>query len=393
MILFIYFLGCALTSGKYIGSYRHDKDRSLIDIVISSNTTYNAITDLLGLPSFPSDEPEFEYVDNSTMKIWATIEHIKLLQKVKIQYSIGVDESEITFEEEKAINYMDPTDGSDPDWTKYCGSDCMIARFEDLSKNCKYPTELKDYGKSVRGRRLIALKIGTNVPSKGPVLLGGNIHGDEPVGNQMIQRYAYETCMNPDDTQAKIANSSVVWYLPFFNPDGYEANQRANANGVDLNRNFPVIRTPRAEVETSSYMKFAQDIKPSFSTMYHGGLCAALYPYFDCYDKTIIPQCPPGDVPSTHPRGKDFPVAEDLYAKGMLNGGQRCTTSNCKFNVINDGGYPGTGILADWAAAHNNQVDITVEVDRSKRPSGSQLPHYYKIHKPIIDSYNQLPIV
>jgi len=378
-------VGCILASG-----YRHDKSRTLIEIALNTVTPHEVVT-LLGLPSWPADEPEFEYVDDNTMKIWITAEHIELLDSNDIEYSLGVDESEISFREEKARNYMDPTDGSPPDWGQYCGSDCMIARFEDLAKNCKYPVALEDYGKSVRGRRLIALKIGSddNKPPKGPVLLGGNIHGDEPVGNQMIQRYAYETCMSPDDTQSLIANSSLTWYLPFFNPDGYELNQRANANNVDLNRNFPVIRTPRAEVEVTAYMNFATKVKPSYSTMYHGGLCAALYPYFDCYDKTIEPKCPPGGVPSINARYKDFPIATDLYAAGMMKG-PKCSTNNCKFNVINDGGYPGTGILADWAAAHNNQVDITVEVDRTKRPSGSRLPYYYGIHKPIIDGYCQL---
>lgn len=195
-----------------------------------------------------------------------------------------------------------------------------------------------------------------------------------------------------DAAQKKIATDTVVWYLPFFNPDGYENNRRENQNGVDLNRNFPVIRTPRAEVETKAYMAFAQKVKPSYSTMYHGGMANALYPYFSCYDKTIIPKCPPGDVPSIHPRAADFKTAESLYAGGMVKGGQRCDNSGCKFNVINNGGYPGTGILADWAAAHNNQVDITIEVDHTKRPSGSQLPRYYKIHKPILDDYCQLPL-
>jgi len=372
--------------------YRNDKNRTLIEIPLP-NVTIEEITYLLQIPTFPSDEPEFEYVDDLRMQIWATQEHVELLKDGGYVHYPGFDESAQSFKEEKAANYMDPTDGSDPDWTQYCGSDCMISRFEALAKACKYPVHLEDYGKSVKGRRLIALRVGdvAHMPAKGPILLGGNIHGDEPVGNQMIQRYAYETCTNPDDTQAKIGSSSVVWYLPFFNPDGYELNQRANANGVDLNRNFPVVSTPRAQIETSSYMTFAQKIKPSFSTMYHGGLCAALYPYFSCYGAPYIPKCPPGDVPSTHARGDDFKKAEDLYAAGMLKG-PSCSTRNCKFNVINDGGYPGSGILADWAAAHNNQVDITVEVDKSKRPSGSRLPYYYTIHKPIIDGFNQLPM-
>lgn len=385
MISLLFLFGCVSVRG-----FRNDPTRSLIDIQFEHAST-SRVANLLDMPSWPCDEEEWEYVNETLMQIWVTEEHLELLASAGINNSPGHDEAAASFAEEKAQNYTDPTNGDPPDWGKYCGYDCCITRFEALAKNCKYPVVLEDYGKSVRGRRLIALKIGTKMPAKGPVLQGGNIHGDEPVGNQMIQRYAWETCNSPDATQAKIAEGSVTWYLPYFNPDGYESNQRANANGVDLNRNFPVIKKPRAEVEVTSYMTFATKVKPSYSTMYHGGLCAALYPYFSCYDKTVVPKCPPGDVGSNNPRAQDFKTATTLYAAGMMKG-PKCSTSNCKFNVINDGGYPGTGILADWAANSNGQVDITVEVDKSKKPSGSRLPYYYGIHKPIIDGYNQLPL-
>jgi hypothetical protein len=38
-----------------------------------------------------------------------------------------------------------------------------------------------------------------------------------------------------------IATSVTAFYMPMFNPDGYEGNQRGNGNGADLNRAFPAV--------------------------------------------------------------------------------------------------------------------------------------------------------
>jgi len=372
-------------------SFRHDPSYVLIEFPLENITT-SIITSLLNLPTLPADEEEIEYFDGKRLKIWASLEQQEILNQSSLLYFPGVDENAINFAEAKRENYKHVV-GAAPDWTKYCDPSCWIARATDLAKNCKYPATMRTYGKSANGHDLVALKIGTVQTTKGPILLGGNIHGDEPVGNQLIQRFAYETCYSPSSSQDKIATSTTVWYVVFFNPDGYIAHKRPNGHGVDLNRNFPVVNTPRAEPETTAYIALAQEIKPSFSTMYHGGLAVAIYPYFSCYGAPYIPKCPPGDVPSSHPRYADFKVARTLYAGGMKKGGQKCDTSDCSFNVINDGGYPGVGILADWAAAHNNQVDITVEVDHTKWPAGSTLPHYYKIHGPIIVDYCLLSVV
>jgi len=372
-------------------SLRHDPSYTLIEFPLENITT-SVITNLLNLPTLPADEPEIEYFDGRLLKIWASPNQQKILDRSSLVHYPGIDQNGINFNESKRQNYRDPIDDAPPDWTKYCNSDCWIARAKDLAANCGYPAILETYGKSVKGRDLVAVKIGTTDPAKGPILLGGNIHGDEPIGNQLIQRFAYETCYSPSDDQKKIATSTVVWYLPFFNPDGYEAHRRENGNGKDLNRNFPVVKTPSAQPETAAYIAFAKKVKPSYSTMYHGGMAIAIYPYFDCYNTAIIPKCPPGDVPSNHPRYQDFKTGETVYAGGMKKNGQKCDTSDCKFNVVNNRGYAATGVLADWAAAHNNQVDITIEVDHTKWPAGSTLPNYYKIHKPIMVEYCLLSI-
>ncbi|WP_163735321.1 M14 family zinc carboxypeptidase [Mycolicibacterium madagascariense] len=85
-------------------------------------------------------------------------------------------------------------------------------------------------GTSVQGRPIRSLTIG-----HGPrrVLFVGGIHGDEPEG-------AYSTSQLPAAfTNAGLAETVTLTILEDANPDGRAAGTRVNANGVDINRNFP----------------------------------------------------------------------------------------------------------------------------------------------------------
>ena len=57
-------------------------------------------------------------------------------------------------------------------------------------------------------------------------LVIGVFHGDEPQGQFLIDNYLKK-------------NDSSLLFIPCLNPDGMQLGQRTNANGVDLNRNFP----------------------------------------------------------------------------------------------------------------------------------------------------------
>lgn len=73
------------------------------------------------------------------------------------------------------------------------------------------------------------------------VLIIGVFHGEEPQGNFLINEYL------KTDMQG-IKNRLLI--IPCLNPDGMKKNKRQNANGVDLNRNFPTknwIKTQKNE--------------------------------------------------------------------------------------------------------------------------------------------------
>lgn len=81
-------------------------------------------------------------------------------------------------------------------------------------------------GRSVDGRPIVAVEIGA--PSGTPVLVVGCIHGNESAGIAVAKRLEQFSPRELD-----------LWIVPVLNPDGRAANTRGNADGVDLNRNFP----------------------------------------------------------------------------------------------------------------------------------------------------------
>jgi murein peptide amidase A len=98
-------------------------------------------------------------------------------------------------------------------------------------------------GRSVWGRTIFQRDV-TSDDSQLRVLVIGGIHGDERSSSALVLHWiqlARQTPMN------------VHWrFVPLINPDGMLISppRRTNANGVDLNRNFP---TPRWDKEAPLY--------------------------------------------------------------------------------------------------------------------------------------------
>ena len=99
---------------------------------------------------------------------------------------------------------------------------------------------------------------------EGQVLIIGVVHGDEPQGKPIIERYMSE-CEN-----------KKLLFIPCLNPDGMAKGQRTNSNGVDINRNFPTKNwewtehgnyyggsEPGSEIETNFLVDIIEKYKPS----------------------------------------------------------------------------------------------------------------------------------
>jgi protein MpaA len=84
------------------------------------------------------------------------------------------------------------------------------------------------FGTSASGRPLTVTEIG-NPASPNRILIVGCVHGNEPAGIAVADALA----------KAPPLSNADLWLVPVLNPDGVSADTRQNADGVDLNRNFP----------------------------------------------------------------------------------------------------------------------------------------------------------
>jgi protein MpaA len=126
-------------------------------------------------------------------------------------------------------------------------------------------------GRSVRGRPIDAVHIGS--APRTDLLVVGCVHGDEPAGIAVARLLRRTLARRPVD----------VWLVDDLNPDGRAANTRANARGVDLNRNFPWRWSnlgargtgewsgPRAlsEPETRALAGLVRRVRPRISIWFH----------------------------------------------------------------------------------------------------------------------------
>ncbi len=122
----------------------------------------------------------------------------------------------------------------------------------------------------MQGRPILAHVRGDDsAPRK--LLLVGCIHGNECAGRAILA--ALERRPVPVGVQ--------LWLLPSMNPDGEAADTRQNADGVDLNRNFPYQwrrvsgptyysgPRPLSEPETRAAVRLIERIEPAVTIWYH----------------------------------------------------------------------------------------------------------------------------
>lgn len=93
--------------------------------------------------------------------------------------------------------------------------------------------ETVEIGRSVEGRAIEVTQIGSG--EQRALVVIGAIHGDETNAHQLVERLKAHYVAAP----ATVPSESTLYIVPALNPDGLAANTRQNANGVDLNRNWP----------------------------------------------------------------------------------------------------------------------------------------------------------
>jgi murein peptide amidase A len=132
-------------------------------------------------------------------------------------------------------------------------------------------------GKTVKGRDITAIIYGSGAKR---VLVFGGIHGDEQ--HTTVLARALAVSINSETLPPNV----TLIIVPDVNPDGLMASTRVNANGVDINRNFP-SRTwrsdytelkrypgtqPSSEPETRAVLSLLEKYPPHLVVTLHAAL-------------------------------------------------------------------------------------------------------------------------
>jgi hypothetical protein len=165
--------------------------------------------------------------------------------------------------------------------------------------------KLHTAGKSTLGLDLYMLEIadfarlgsGEGIPleEREVVWVDGGTHSNEYSGVYFALAWAqylveeYES----DETARWIVENRHTWIMPMVNADGSHAMGRLNANGVNINRNYPVIwdgeghdatlnnrgPSPASEVETQVNIEWFNRTRPDYYASVHCCGNLWLYPY------------------------------------------------------------------------------------------------------------------
>lgn len=137
---------------------------------------------------------------------------------------------------------------------EYHDYDSMKELLTQFARTFSTISKVYSVGKSVKGRELLVYQISDRVdeiePGEPAFKYVGNMHGDEAVGREMLISLIFHLVSGygKDERITKLINSTNIYIMPTANPDGFENSKegtcqfsdgRQNANGVDLNRDFP----------------------------------------------------------------------------------------------------------------------------------------------------------
>ena len=185
------------------------------------------------------------------------------------------------------------------------------------------------------------------------VIVIGCFHGDEPQGNHLIRQYF------------KFAPKTNLLMVPCVNKSGFEAGTRINANGVDLNRNFPTKNwilgekddyfggnAPASEEETRFIISVVEKYIPKAILTLHS-------PY-----KVV-----------NYDGGSKCSEAENLAKK---------ISDIIGYPVEENIGYPTPGSFGTWAGIERNIPTITLELDEETPLSKLEAP-VFKVFKMLED--------
>jgi carboxypeptidase D len=293
---------------------------------------------------------------------------------------------------------------------------------------CAGMSSVTSIGTSVQGEEMRVLEVSSDpgtTQAKPSFAFFGNMHGDEPVGRELILRLAELVCgaanagdgaatsgvavsgdiTSPEpgderfvETAAWLATHARLFFAPTLNPDGFAARARANARGVDLNRDWPdqYISPARSssqtrqqsdtdlsislpadaletrQPETAAVLSWSRTVNVTGALSFHEGAVVANYPWDAKRNskKAEYARCP--DDAAFRRLARAYADGHPtMHASREFKGG---ITNGAKW-------YPLWGGMQDWHYIATGTMSVTIEVNDLKFPKASELGRLWREHR------------
>lgn len=237
---------------------------------------------------------------------------------------------------------------------------------------------LMELGTLSSGRKIMGVRLNNGSPEGKPKFLySSTIHGDETTGWILMLRLIDELCTSTDPRIVNLIDNLDIFIFPNTNPDGtyYRGNnsvtgaRRYNANGVDMNRNYP---DPHGSAhpdgkpyqsETQWLMQLAMDYPFVMAANYHGGSEVVNYPW----DNTHTLHA---DDDWWQYVSREYADLAQSVNSNYMNDLDNGITNGAQWYMIGGG-------RQDYMNGYRQCREVTIECSTTKKPQGSQLPNFW----------------
>ncbi|KAH9691920.1 Carboxypeptidase SOL1 [Citrus sinensis] len=236
---------------------------------------------------------------------------------------------------------------------------------KEFGRRCSNISRIYSIGKSVSGFPLWVIEIsdkpGVEEPEPAFKFIG-NVHGDEPVGRELLILLANWICDNhvKDSLARLIVENMHLHILPSMNPDGYALKRRGNANNIDLNRDFP----DQGALVANYPWDGTQDKRSFLLSVY----CKVMSLFI--FGRRYYYGCPDDEA---------FQFLASVYSRSHYN---MSLSTEFQGGIINGASwYPIYGGMQDWNYIYGGCFELTLEISDDKWPSAEELPTIWEYNK------------
>ena len=209
---------------------------------------------------------EIHGVTDSTVSIVATDDELAKLSALGYSPKITLDDYQ-AWADSVLLAYRT--------YAQVCST--MAALANDYPLICR----LETLGFSVQNRAILMMRVTDNPQTEEAepeFRVVGPHHGDEKIASEIALSFLQYVLASYDTSTAvhNMVDSTELWIIPILNVDGHVVNHRANANGIDLNRDYGYrwsgmgnSPSPFSQVETRLIRQHGIDNNIAIEFEYH----------------------------------------------------------------------------------------------------------------------------